>query len=187
MDYEEKQPQADDAQLQSLIEATVENTEARLAEVEANRKVAAMLQSLYDAFTLSCEENNDTVQALRAMREKLAEIVTGQRAILLYIAADSAEEKRAAERYREQINGLVFGKQEKGAQAMYPSQIRRELTEKVNEEELRTLCFDWGIDYDSLPGKGKAAKVRELVAREQRHDGVGRLRQWLETQKAPGG
>jgi len=145
-----------------------------------------MLRLLYDAFTTSCEEKDDTIQELRRIREQLAEIASGQRAILLYIAADSAEERRTAERYREQINGLVFGtKLEEKLPSMSPSQIRRELTERVDEEELRTLCFDWGIDYDSLPGKGKAAKVRELVAQVQRRDGVGRLREWLEKQKAP--
>jgi nucleoside phosphorylase len=31
-------------------------------------------------------------------------------------------------------------------------------------EELRTLCFDLGVDYDSLRGEGKGAKARELLA-----------------------
>jgi hypothetical protein len=32
-----------------------------------------------------------------------------------------------------------------------------------NESELRDLCLDLRIDYDDLPGAGKAAKIRELV------------------------
>ncbi len=171
--------------IQALTEAIQAETEARVAEIEAQRKVAAMLQTLQDAFDLSCQENDSTLQDLRRIQEQLAEIGIGQRAILLYIAADSAEERRAAAEYRKKINGMVFGEEREEKRPMTLAQIRRALTEKVNEEELRTLCFDWGIDYDSLPGKGKAAKVRELVAREQRRDGVGRLRQWLETQKAP--
>jgi len=31
-------------------------------------------------------------------------------------------------------------------------------------EELHTLCFDLGVDYDALRGEGKEAKARELLA-----------------------
>ena len=37
------------------------------------------------------------------------------------------------------------------------------LNSSFDEEELRTLCFGLGVDYDSLPGEGKRAKARELV------------------------
>lgn len=37
------------------------------------------------------------------------------------------------------------------------------LTQHYNEGEIRTLCFDLGIDYDSLPAVGKADKARELI------------------------
>lgn len=33
-----------------------------------------------------------------------------------------------------------------------------------SEGDLRDLCFDLGIDYESLPGEGKRARARELVA-----------------------
>ncbi|MCA9997450.1 MAG: SIR2 family protein [Anaerolineales bacterium] len=42
-------------------------------------------------------------------------------------------------------------------------QMRETVTEKLNSEELRTLCFDLGIDFDNLGGEGKADKVRELI------------------------
>ena len=41
-------------------------------------------------------------------------------------------------------------------------QLREFLTEYFNEEELRTVCFDLGIDYDNLGGEGKGGKAREL-------------------------
>jgi LuxR family glucitol operon transcriptional activator len=47
-------------------------------------------------------------------------------------------------------------------------------------EELRTLCFNLRVDYDSLPGEGKAGKVRELVGYCDRHDCIVQL---LETGK----
>lgn len=41
--------------------------------------------------------------------------------------------------------------------------LRRTLTEHFDIEELRTLCFDLGVDFGSLGGEGKIGKVRELV------------------------
>lgn len=42
--------------------------------------------------------------------------------------------------------------------------LRQNLTDAFNEGELRTLCFDLQVDYESLPGQGKADKARELVS-----------------------
>jgi len=42
--------------------------------------------------------------------------------------------------------------------------LRKRLIQYFDEEELRTLCSDLRVDYDSLQGKGKEAKARELVA-----------------------
>ncbi len=51
-------------------------------------------------------------------------------------------------------------------------ELRREIVEHFNDEELRTLCFDIGADYESLPAQGKEGKARELIALQQR---LGRL------------
>ena len=44
------------------------------------------------------------------------------------------------------------------------TQLRQLLVERFSDDELRTLGFDLGVDYEGLPGAGKAAKARELVA-----------------------
>jgi formylglycine-generating enzyme required for sulfatase activity len=49
------------------------------------------------------------------------------------------------------------------------------LDESFNGEEIRTLAFDLQVDYDSLPGQGKAAKARELVAEMQRNGRIPEL------------
>jgi hypothetical protein len=51
-------------------------------------------------------------------------------------------------------------------------ELRRKIVEHFNDEELRTLCFDIGADYESLPAQGKEGKARELIAFQQR---LGRL------------
>lgn len=53
--------------------------------------------------------------------------------------------------------------------------LRHLLTERFDLEELRSLSFDLGIDYDSLRGEGKAGKARELVAYVKRHNRVSEL------------
>jgi hypothetical protein len=50
--------------------------------------------------------------------------------------------------------------------------LRQILAERFDEGELRTLCFDLGIEYDDLPGKGRADKARELVAYLERRDRI---------------
>lgn len=40
---------------------------------------------------------------------------------------------------------------------------------------MRSLCFDLGVDFDSLPGQGKADKARELVGYLERRNRVGDL------------
>jgi hypothetical protein len=54
-------------------------------------------------------------------------------------------------------------------------ELRQLLERHFNEEELRTLCFDLGIDYDALPGTGKAGKARELVAFSDRRGRIEEL------------
>ena len=54
-------------------------------------------------------------------------------------------------------------------------ELHQILVERFNEGELRTLCFHLGVDYDSLPGEGKADKARELVAYLERRNRIPEL------------
>jgi hypothetical protein len=54
-------------------------------------------------------------------------------------------------------------------------QLRIQIDRHLDLEELRTLCFDLGVDYDSLRGEGKAAKIRELIALLRRNNRVPQL------------
>jgi hypothetical protein len=55
-----------------------------------------------------------------------------------------------------------------------PLRLRRILADRFNEEELRDLCFEMHIDYESLVGQGKSGKARELVMHCERQ---GRIRE----------
>ena len=51
------------------------------------------------------------------------------------------------------------------------ARIRHTLVNSFDLDELRTLCFDLGMDFESLPGQSKPAKARELVNYwRNRHD-----------------
>ena len=58
------------------------------------------------------------------------------------------------------------------ASRQYLTGLCQILDTRFSEEELRTLCFDLDVDYDSLPGEGKAAKARELVSYLERHNRI---------------
>lgn len=48
--------------------------------------------------------------------------------------------------------------------------LRENMVEYFNVSELRDLCFDLAIDYESLPGEAKPDKVRELIDYTRRTD-----------------
>lgn len=56
-----------------------------------------------------------------------------------------------------------------------PVVLRHALIDYFDMEELRTLCFDLGVDFDALPGKGKGGKARDLIIYWQRRDELHRL------------
>lgn len=53
--------------------------------------------------------------------------------------------------------------------------FRHGITAHFNENELRTLCFDLGIDYESLGPGGKESKVRGLIEYCVRRDRIPSL------------
>ena len=48
------------------------------------------------------------------------------------------------------------------------TQLHRFLVDHFNLEELKTLCFNLGIEYEDLGGEGRSDKARELVRAMQR-------------------
>lgn len=60
---------------------------------------------------------------------------------------------------------------------MRPIQLIQEIERKFSLDELKALCFDLGIDFDSLPGQAKLGKVQSLVEYVNRR---GRLAELLD-------
>jgi hypothetical protein len=55
------------------------------------------------------------------------------------------------------------------------SNLRQVLNERLNESEVRDLCFDLGVDYESLSGGNKSDKARELIGYLQRRKRIAEL------------
>ncbi len=65
----------------------------------------------------------------------------------------------------QKTNGELEQTNSKGSQMSNElTRLRQILVDHFDEEELKTLCFDLKIDYESLTGKGKAGKARDLVS-----------------------
>jgi hypothetical protein len=57
------------------------------------------------------------------------------------------------------------------------------LDQGLNVEEVRTLAFDLGIDYDNLAGETKNGKLRELLLYLGRNNQLPRLERKLQLPK----
>jgi hypothetical protein len=53
--------------------------------------------------------------------------------------------------------------------------LKNKMDEYFNTNEIETLCFDLGIDYENLSGEGKSAKIRELIEYCRRQDRLDEL------------
>jgi hypothetical protein len=57
--------------------------------------------------------------------------------------------------------------------------LRRALDTNFSEEEIRTLCFDIGVDWEQLGGQSKQGKITNLIDYAARHGTVGAITTWL--------
>ena len=58
---------------------------------------------------------------------------------------------------------------------MSRDRLRQFIQETFSVQEISTLCFKFGVEYDGLPGDGKGGKVRELVAYAERRGRLAEL------------
>lgn len=70
---------------------------------------------------------------------------------------------------------------DEGAHRRRLTNLRKQLVSTMNDDELETLCFDLGVDYENLKGDSKEAKARELVAQCDR---IGKTNELIELSRA---
>ena len=58
--------------------------------------------------------------------------------------------------------------------------LLQQLVDRYSDDELRTLCFGLGVNYEDLPAQTRAGKAREFVAYLDRYDRIHELEQKLE-------
>jgi hypothetical protein len=96
-----------------------------------------------------------------------------------WLQSGMVQEREA--RLSDQASVEVVNQAEAGEAS--PVMLAQLLARRLDDEELRALCFELDVDYDSLRGEGKAAKARELVAHLRRQEALPRLVEWLETHR----
>jgi len=89
--------------------------------------------------------------------------------------ASQQKTKERPERADTSAQMLHSASKEVPVEVIDRSALRQNLTTYFNASELRTLCFDLNVDYDSLQGEGKGDKARELVAYMERHGRISEL------------
>ncbi len=62
-----------------------------------------------------------------------------------------------------------------GLDAVYAARLYKMLSRYFDEQELRSLMFELGVEYDNLPGVGVIGKARELVAYMNRRNRLNDL------------
>jgi len=63
------------------------------------------------------------------------------------------------------------------------SRLHRILKSRLNLGEFKTLCFDLGVNYDSLGGEGLSGKARQLVLFLQKREALSELVEWLRRER----
>ncbi|MFC1713296.1 hypothetical protein ACFL6S_06505 [Candidatus Poribacteria bacterium] len=134
-----------------------------LAEVEDDRrKLADVLKFLSERFDLvlsKLDAIQGCPQSVAGLRGEIDILTT--RAMKVPGGSKPAHDSRYLD-----ANGLPAGSR------LSLAELRRIIVKYLDLEELRTLCQDLGIDYDSLRGEGKTGKARELIGLMERR---GRL------------
>jgi hypothetical protein len=72
---------------------------------------------------------------------------------------------------RERAGGLPRSQDE----SAYLTELHTSLARRFNQGELRTLCFNLGVEYEDLPAEGRADKARELVEYLKRRQQISDL------------
>jgi len=103
---------------------------------------------------------------------------------MLYLYAESAYQPSTPIGYNTTTNVVqqkvafeVKVAQEAQTQQEVLVRLRQNLAKHFSEEEIRTLCFDMGVDYENLPAIGKENKAREFIVYLER---CGRLPELVE-------
>lgn len=82
---------------------------------------------------------------------------------LVFVAPWVFVRRRDSRTKRQLIDGLATSRILMKEQAGYFRALYDSMVDRFDREELKTLCFTLGVDYDSLRAEGKAGKVRELI------------------------
>lgn len=158
---------------------------SRKTDLEGNIRESYALIREYQGIEQLSDDPREKRRAQRAIGEQwtlikqyMEEYLPLRQRMDLSIPTDVQEIAAFFPAYAErlQVSPSSSGAQESGsASEPDPVTLHTVLTQRFDREELRTLCFQLGVEYDDLRGEGRAAKARELVKLCQRKEQLNRL------------
>lgn len=120
-----------------------------------------MIQNI--SYTVNMDDANDLLNKVKSLENELVMLRFGMVHILKQIN-DTLQDLEQWQRW--QIDQTDIRKMR---------QIRDGLVTHFDDSELRDLCFDLGIDYDTLSGENLADRARELILHHQRRQQLNKL------------
>lgn len=112
--------------------------------------------------------------------EMLRAKVDGLEQEVARLRADNERLRATNEYLTQQLGGRMGGGKAPRASAA----LREALTDRINDDELRSLCFDLGVDYDNLSGTTLAARATALIAHCERHNMLEQLTEYIKRTRA---
>lgn len=143
-------------------------------------------------FQIECADMNDTVwrtdepnpSSVSPLTRTTTNLNTQGRDLILELAMTQGSTK-----VTDPVDEWLRGEAARAVELSAPDQpfaatTRQLLNSYFSDGELRDLCFDLGIDYESLPGSGKSDKARELLAYVTRRNRIAELLETCRQQRS---
>lgn len=135
------------------------NEHPLLVLIEAGVKDDGLLEKGYDWYVLEID------LALAPEKDpRFVGVIADWKKRVAQFAARKTPTERLQETAESTEPATSISSSKPAPQPVNVALIRRNLVSTLNDDELADVCFDMKVDYDSLRGDSKNAKVRELLA-----------------------
>ena len=72
---------------------------------------------------------------------------------------------------------------EQSTAVLYQTQLHQKINQYFDDDDLQTVCFNLGVEYDNLKGDTKSGKARELILWCKKHSCLDKLTELLRKER----
>ena len=142
--------------------------EQRVALIKALTESFSTYSALERAVLFGLGQNLRTISGGVSLTHTIFELVrwmeaTGRIFDLLRAARQESPENRVLQELEARLFPLPNSDASAPEGAISLTQLHQILIERFSSEELRILCFDIDVDYETLAGANRSSRVRELI------------------------